>query len=52
MVTYAVPVFALMYGNPVLVQGEVCKFGHKLDKDEKCPKCRNIYFEAGNLLCR
>ncbi|KKP89571.1 MAG: WxcM-like protein [Parcubacteria group bacterium GW2011_GWC1_36_108] len=39
VVTKDVPDSALVYGNPAVVRGFVCKCGQKLDKRSKCLSC-------------
>ncbi len=39
VVTKDVPDFALVYGNPAVIKGYVCKCGRKLDEDKKCDIC-------------
>jgi len=42
VVTDDVPDHALVFGNPAIIKGFVCKCGFKLDKNFKCNKCRKI----------
>ena len=43
VVTKDVPAHALVVGNPARQIGWVCKCGHKLAEDGKCPKCGQTY---------
>lgn len=43
VVTRNVPAHALVVGNPARQIGWVCKCGHKLDADGKCPACGDFY---------
>ncbi len=39
VVTKDVPAYALVYGNPAVVRGYICKCGEKLDADFRCTVC-------------
>ena len=45
VVTKDVPAHALVAGNPARQIGWVCKCGHKLDENKKCPICGSVYVE-------
>lgn len=45
VVTKDVPAHALVAGNPAQQIGWVCKCGHRLDENYKCPACGNTYEE-------
>ena len=46
VVTKNVPNFALVYGNPAVIRGYVCKCGQKLDNDLECKVCNLHYVSA------
>ena len=53
VVTRDVPDYALVYGNPAVLQGWVCACGGKLDlEDERssCGKCGREYFLRGDVV--
>lgn len=43
VVTRDVPAYALVVGNPARQIGWVCKCGHRLDENGKCPACNLEY---------
>ena len=43
VVTKDVPAYALVAGNPAKQIGWVCKCGHKLDDNCRCPVCNKVY---------
>ncbi len=47
VVTKDVKDYALVAGNPAKQIGWVCKCGHKLDENMKCPECGSEYPELG-----
>lgn len=47
VVTKNVPAHALVFGNPAVCYGFVCKCGAKLDGRNACTKCRRVYVSDG-----
>lgn len=43
VVTKDVPPHALVLGNPARMAGYVCRCGHRLDAEGKCPECGEIF---------
>lgn len=45
IVTTAVPPYALVYGQPAQIMGQVCRKGHRLtlrDDPQECPECLEV----------
>ena len=50
VVTKDVPDHALVYGNPAMLHGYVCKCGCKIGEDYKCSKCGIEYILRGEII--